>query len=107
MIEEGYWNGNPASIRKVTVVLGETPHPSYALQARIGERVAAVEVRPHVTKRTGNRLLGRREEVPGDDVFYLFDEDGSGYFKVTEGRGSPGHRSISVYPVVGSIMENR
>jgi hypothetical protein len=80
-----FWNGEPCQARRVRVIVGESPAPTwwwcFALAGQIRE---AVEVRY------------------GDQLFYLDNEDDSGWLKVTEGKGSPGwsHRSLPVEQVL-------
>lgn len=75
-----YWNGEPAPARRVTVVVGPSQRPTWWCAELAGTTRAAVEV------------------TYGGDVFYLDDEDGSGWHKVTEGHGSPrvSHSSLPV-----------
>ena len=86
-----FWNGEPTPARRVRVVVGAPPEdmPGHWLHATglIGTIVDAVEV-----------------EYPAwPGPMYLYDEDGSGWRKVTEGHGSPryGHRNIPVERVLG------
>lgn len=74
----GYWNGEPAECRRLFVKVGPSPVSTWWCAPLVGYRRAAVEV------------------VYGDQRFFLDNEDGSGWFKVTEGRGSPrwSHRSL-------------
>lgn len=77
-----YWNGEPCMAQPVQLLVGMPPeglHPQYWAADLIGT------VR-NVTKVTyGNR------------VFYLDNENGGGWFKVTKGRGSPHIGSMSLY----------
>lgn len=75
---ETYWNGELTPARRVVVIVGPTCLPSWWCASLAGERRDAVEV------------------TYGDAVEFLDDEDGSGWYKVTDGRGSPraGHRSL-------------
>jgi hypothetical protein len=82
---EGYWNGEDATVRCCIVVLKEAITPNIGP----GERVRAVEVRPHEASVTGNRVRTERTTKLGDPI-YLLDEDGSGWANVTRGRGSVG-----------------
>jgi hypothetical protein len=84
-----YWNGEPADCRKVTLVVAEPVEmPEHWLHGTglIGKRVKAVEV-PY-----------------WQGTMYLYDEDGSGWFKVTEGFGGPywAHRNLD--PVDGTVQ---
>ena len=67
----GYWNGEPAACRRVTVIVGESLVDTWWCAPLAGQRRAAVEV------------------IYGGRKFFLDNEDGSGWFKVTDGRGSP------------------
>ena len=84
---QGYWNGLPTQVRKVTgVVPPHDPevHPPQAWwKPIVGQRVNAVEVVLDGVNYGGGTIL-------------LYDEDGSGWRKVTEGHGSPryGHRDV-------------
>lgn len=81
--EQTYWNGLPAKARKVRVVVGPSPRPTWWCAGLAGTEREAVEVH-------------------GDgEVFYLDNEDGSGWAKVTQGRGSPiwGHSELPVAEV--------
>lgn len=76
------WNGEPCKARRVTaIVTDDGSFPQYWARHLVGVRREAVEVEY------------------GDQVFYLDNEDGSGWNKVARG-GSPndGHRSITVDP---------
>lgn len=90
---EGYWNGLPTPVRKV---VGTVPpwdaevHPPLAWWRDLsGQRIVAVEV----------ELDGVNY---GGGTAYLDDRDGSGWHKVTVGRGSPrcGHRDVPLVDVV-------
>ena len=69
MDEQTYWNGEPAECKRVTVIVGHAPAEMWCA-GLAGTRRKAVRV--------------EAEREP----FYLDDEDGSGWRKVTEGRGS-------------------
>lgn len=80
-----YWNGEPCEARKVRVVVGnEGRFISPWFAEYIGAERDAVEV----------TYAGR--------TFYIDNEDGSGWHKVTEGRGGPhlGHGSLDVDRVI-------
>lgn len=66
-----YWNGEPTPARRVRVRVGPSPVATWWCAGLAGTERKAVEVRY------------------GGRVFYLDDEDGSGWRKVTEGHGSP------------------
>lgn len=80
-----FWNGEPARCRRVRVVVADDPpFPAYWARDLAGTERDAVEVRY-------------------DGIyFYLDDEDGSGWDKVTTGRGSPrqAHRELAIERVV-------
>lgn len=75
-----FWNFEKCNARKVTAKVADSEAPLYWAREFIGQRRKAVEI-----------------EYNGN-TFYLDDEDGQGWRKVTEGRGSPwyGHKSLSV-----------
>jgi len=83
---ETFWNGEPCEARKVNVVVGASPRPTWWCASLEGQTRAAVEV-----------------IYAGQAPFYLDNEDGSGWRKVTDGRGSPhwAHASLPVASVVG------
>lgn len=80
----GWWNGEPAEVRRVRVIVGDAMAPTWWCAELVGTERAAVEVRY------------------GAQLFYLDDEDGSGWAKVTEGHGSPRlhHRNVPVERVL-------
>lgn len=84
MSAQTYWNGQPAECRKVRVIIGEPPRPTWWCAEMVGQEREAVEVKQ------------------GGDKFYIDNEDGSGWLKVTEGLGSPGypHRSLKVSKII-------
>jgi len=73
-----YWNGEPTPARKVRVRVGESPVPTWWCADLAGTERDAVEVRY------------------GGHRFFLDDEDGSGWRKVTEGHGGPNWPSSSL-----------
>lgn len=80
--EQTWWNGEPAVARKVQLQVGMPPaglHPQYWAAGLVGMIVDAVRVEY------------------GGTVFYLEDEDGDGWRKVTVGRGGPRWPSASLY----------
>jgi len=84
--DQGYWNGLPTKIRKVvgTVKEWQDDDPPLAWwKPIVGQHIRAVEV-----------VLDNVNY--GGGIVYLWDEDGSGWYKVTEGKGSPnyGHREL-------------
>lgn len=78
MPEKTYWNGERTKARKVRVLVGESPVPTWWCANLAGTIRQAVEV----------TYDGRR--------FFLDDEDGKGWRKVTEGHGSPSWGSASL-----------
>lgn len=79
-----YWNGIPTPARRVRVVVGKAPLPTWWCAPLEGQEREAVEV----------RYVGQ--------VFYLDNEDGQGWAKVTIGRGGPafGHGELPVARVL-------
>jgi hypothetical protein len=82
--EKAFWNGEPCDARKVRIRIGECPFPQGWFKSLVGQEIEAVEV------------------DYGGQKFYLADDDGSGWRKVTEGRGSPsyGHKSVTCAEVL-------
>ena len=73
-----FWNGEPCEARRVVVIVGKSLRPTWWCAPFEGQRRAAVRV------------------TYNGGTFYLDDETGSGWHKVTSGRGSPwvGHSSL-------------
>ena len=65
-----FWNGEPCVAKVVTVIVGKSPRDTWWCAQLEGQQRQAVEVDYHGQK------------------FYLDNEDGQGWRKVTEGRGS-------------------
>lgn len=85
MKEQTYWNGEPCEARKCRVIVGDSGQfPKAWFREFVGQERDAVEV------------------TYGGATTYLDNEDGSGWRKVTAGRGSPrfGHRGLDVAEVV-------
>lgn len=83
--EKTYWNGEECRAERVEVVVGDDPRfPLYWARNIVGQRRWAVAV------------------TWGGRTFYIDDEDGSGWRKVTEGRGmwTSGHRDLAVERVL-------
>lgn len=80
MPEITYWNGEPCRASKVTVRVGKALKPTYWFAGLEGQKRNAVEI------------------CYSGDCFYIDDADGSGWNKVTNGKGSPGlgHRSLEI-----------
>lgn len=85
MSETTYWNGEPTPARIVRVIVGPSPIKTWWCAELEGQEREAVEV-----------------AYPGSPPFYLDNENGSGWAKVTQGRGSPawGHSSLPIQRVV-------
>ncbi len=80
-----YWNGELAPCRRVRVLVGDSGRfPLYWARDLVGTERDAVEV------------------YYDGQHFYLDDDDGSGWAKVTTGKGSPlcGSRSLEIERVV-------
>jgi hypothetical protein len=79
-----YWNGEPTPARIVRVIVGKSPVEMWWCAKLAGTEREAVEVNYHGKK------------------FYLDNESGTGWNKVTHGLGSPqwGHSSLPVERVV-------
>lgn len=73
-----YWNGEPTSARRVIVRVGTVPVPTWWCAGLEGTERQAVEV------------------TYGKQTFYLDNENGSAWGKVTHGYGGPewGHSSL-------------
>lgn len=84
MSEPTFWNYEAAPARKVRVVVGPCTVPTFWHNGLEGTERNAVEV------------------SYGGHLFYLDNEDGSGWDKVTKGRGGPdwGHKSLPVTSVL-------
>jgi len=76
--EKTYWNGEPACCTRVVVRVGTVEKPTWWCAGMEGTERKAVEV------------------VYGGQTFYLDDENGSAWGKVTGGMGGPewGHKSL-------------
>lgn len=79
-----FWNYEPTPARIVRVIVGPSPVKTWWCADLEGTEREAVEVNYH-----GNK-------------FYLDNENGQGWAKVTQGRGGPdwGHSSLPVSSVV-------
>lgn len=80
-----FWNYEPTPARIVRVIVGKSERPTWWCAELEGTEREAVEVNYYGEK------------------FYLDNEDGQGWAKVTQGRGGPdwGHSSLPVSSVVG------
>ena len=87
MNEETYWNGEPCDAKRVEVIVGQSPRPTWWSAKFVGQKRPAVRIRY------------------GGQQFYIDDEDGIGWDKVTSGRGSfrITHFSLPVEREVGEI----
>ncbi len=83
--ERTYWNGEPCLARIVRVIVGPSPRETWWCAKLVGTEREAVEVRYY-------------DQPP----FYLDNEGGLGWAKVTIGCGYPdyGHASLPVERVV-------
>jgi hypothetical protein len=76
--ERTYWNGEPTPARKVVVRVGRAMRPTWWCANLEGTERRAVEVKY------------------GAETFFLDNENGAGWAKVTTAHGSPqwGHASL-------------
>lgn len=76
-----YWNGEPCPAKKVRVVVGPSPKTTWWCAELVGTERNAVRV-----------------DYGGQPPFYIDDEEGDGWAKVTRGRGGPecGHKGLPV-----------
>lgn len=83
-----YWNGEEATARRVVVVVGPPLRPTWWCADLFGQRRNAVEV------------------IYGGRSFFLDDDNGDGWYKVTVGRGSPNvfHRSLPDTSTVQEVL---
>lgn len=75
---ETFWNGEPCVAERCEVIVGKSLRPTWWCAGLEGTRRKAVEI------------------IYGGDKFYIDDESGHGWYKVTEGRGSPRVASASL-----------
>ncbi len=79
MIAETFWNGEPCVATKVVLMVeDDATFPNYWARDLVGEHIDAVEV------------------VYNGQTFYINDQGGAGWRKVTDGSGSSryGHKSL-------------
>jgi hypothetical protein len=78
------WNGEKCKARRVLIRVGACPLPTWWYAGLVGTEMKAVEV------------------VYGGQTFYLADEDGNGWHKVTVEHGGPhwGHNSVDCAEVI-------
>ena len=81
-----YWNGQSTPARKVRVRVGESPKPTWWCANLEGQVRDAVEIEY------------------GGRTFYLDNVDGAGWYKVTEGHGSPNVAS-RILPDTSAVIE--
>ena len=84
VIAAAYWNGERCAAERILAEVGPSEVPTWWCAGLVGTHRVAIEVRY------------------GSETFYLDDEDGTGTYKVTLGRGSPrcSHKSLPVVRVV-------
>jgi hypothetical protein len=83
MSVDTYWNGEPCEARRISCVMADSPEfPRFWGRHLVGDRVDAVEVRYNGEK------------------FFIYDEHGEGWAKVTTGKGSPSvaHKNMRPEP---------
>jgi len=106
---EGFWNGLPTQVRRVTGVVrqwteGDPEYAWWAGRDYPGEMPEGFKAQP------AEDLQGQRIEAVevvldgvnyGGGIAYLDNRDGSGWYKVTEGHGSPrlGHRDVPLIDI--------
>jgi len=79
-----FWNGEPCEARRVLIRIGDCPFPKGWYKHLIGTEIRAVEVKY------------------GGSIFYLADQDGNGWHKVTVEHGGPhwGHKSVTCAEII-------
>ncbi|MFI8535391.1 hypothetical protein ACIGMX_34740 [Streptomyces aquilus] len=85
------WNGEPCHARRITAIVADAPEfPAYWARHLVGTRRPIVEV------------------TYADSTFYLDDEDGTAWRKVTIHHGSPSrsHSNISIDPTSIQPLSN-
>lgn len=97
--ERTYWNGERVSCRRVLVMVGYPPSdvPNHWARPLVGTPRNAVEVRAR-----GSYRQGQPHPDAAEERFFIDDQDGEGWQKVTQGKGSPSwpHRNVPVRYVV-------
>jgi hypothetical protein len=89
-VTQTYWNGEPCTATRGTAEVADAPEFSmYWARDLVGQRIPVVRVNYFV------------------HPFYLDDQDGRGWHKVTKGKGSPreGHRNVAI--VQDSFQESQ
>lgn len=104
-IQKGYWNGEPAEFRVVLITVG--PEPEH-LSSHIAKHSPGLKRYLWFVPFIG-KLRQAIQVIQGSDVFYLDNEDGSGFEKVTIGMGSPkwAHRSVYSEKLVSHIPDDK
>jgi hypothetical protein len=96
-LKKGYWNGELAKYRVVNIMVGDEPQDLKLSIESHNKRFLWFEP-----------FIGTIRQVVevhyGSQKFYLDNEDGTGYLKVTSGMGSPAYGHKSIYPK--SILGN-
>lgn len=88
--ETTFWNGERTPARRVVIVVGDAEFPAYWARHLVGQERHAVEVTYHA------------------GTFYMDDDIGNAWHKVTAGMGSPryGHRELRAARVVREVASN-
>ena len=88
MSEQTYWNGEPTPCRRVRVIVGESEKPTWWCAGLEGTVRRVVEVSYF------------------EEPFYLDNEEGQGWWKVTAGGGGPdcGHAGLPVKKVLEEMV---
>lgn len=88
-MSETFWQNEKVDARRVVVIVGDSDRfPNYWARSMVGTERVAVEITP-----------------VGGKPFYLDDENGEAWRKITVHHGSPlrGHRSLEVERVVKEL----
>lgn len=91
-----FWNGEPCRARRVLITVGECPFPQGWYKRLVGKQIRAVEV-----------TVDYGSKYPSE-TFYIADEDGNGWHKVTAERGGPhyGHKSLTCSRVISERSDS-
>ena len=86
-----YWNNQPCKARIVRVIIAKAERPTFWYASLEGMEREAVEI--------------SEANQAGEQPFYLDNADGSGWLKVTKGKGSMmyGHRNLAVERVIADV----
>ena len=78
------WNGEACQARRVLIRVGACSFPQGWYKELVGTEMRSVEI------------------TYADSIFYIADQDGNGWHKVTVERGSPhwGHKSVTCAEVL-------